>query len=415
MTAHDKGNARPGATRDTAAGSVYHLRPHRLRRGGPSEAEDRWQALRRTLGHQILVANLRTFIVSAILMTGLLVLAAYLADRVWQMKRHQYAQRRGAPAETARRTPSGDDTASHPPSKPTPAAPSTELDPETLRKAVFLTRTAQAFEKSGDLEKAAQRYREALGVWPYLAGAWARLGRVYLQLQQYDNAARALERAVESNPSDPALLNDLGVAYLYQNRIPMAAEFFRAATDVNADYAPALFNLALCSLATEDTESARQQLEAYLRLRPDDPRALKEKAYLLARDGKFSEALTLLKRAIVHNPDWPALYFDAAAAAALAGDTERALEYLRKAQLITAPQEVYRVYLQPAFQQIRLTEAGQLFERELAQSARTALEAKEKIHAPQAVLPITSENLPVPLKPGTAPSEDESEPEQPQA
>lgn len=371
-------------------GSLYDLKPHRTRFAAnqPDEGE-RWQALRHTVGHRMLVSNIRTFVISAVVMTGFLILATYVADRIWRFKEQRHVSRGEAPAPAAdNRSISSRETASPP--GLTPTNPATELDPEKLRKAIFLTRSAEALEKAGDLKEAAGRYQEALKVWPYLVDAWAQLGRVYLQLQDFDNAARALERAVESDPSNPALLNDLGVAYLYRNHIPMAAEFFRAAVDISPDYAPALFNLVLCSLATEDIETAREQLEAYLRIRPDDPRALKEKAYLLAREGKYREALAILQKAIIHNPEWAPLYFDAAAAAALLGSTEDAVAYLEKAELLTTPREVYRVYLQPAFQQIRLTELGQLFEKELAERARSVLAAKEMSRVEQAVLPIVS-------------------------
>lgn len=334
----------------------------------------------------MLVAQIRTLLISGLVMTGLLILAYYIADRIWQAKRQQYATRVPGSAAVQEKEAAASTVA------PSPApTPPTALDPETLRRAVFLSREAQALEKSGRLEDAAQRYQEALRVWPSLVGAWTRLGRIYLQLHDYPKAARALERAVESDPSNPALLNDLGVAYLYQNRIPAAAEFFQSALDVDPQYAPALFNLVLCALASEDLQKAREHLESYLRLRPDDSRALKEKAYLLSREGHYSEALSLLKRALVHDPDWPALYFDAAAAAALLGDLGSALDYLRKAELITTPREIYRVYLQPAFQQIRLTELGQLFEHELAEKARTQASVEEKPSVQKSVLPLTSE------------------------
>ncbi|HIE11230.1 MAG TPA: tetratricopeptide repeat protein, partial [Kiritimatiellae bacterium] len=389
----DISNSHPGSDRRRKAdqASLYELKPHRTRHtsGQTSEEGERWQALRHTIGHRMLVSNIRTFIITAVIMIGFLLLAISVADRIWRLKEGRRASGGVTPTPAAdnQHAPSRDTA---PPPGRTPANPATELDPEKLRKAIFLNRSAEALQKAGNLKEAAQRYQEALEVWPYLVDAWAQLGRVFLRLQEFDSAIRALERAVESDPSNPALLNDLGVAYLYRNHIPMAAEFFRAAVDISPDYAPALFNLVLCSLATEDIERACEYLDAYLRMRPDDPRALKEKAYLQAREGKHREALATLKKAIIHNPEWTPLYFDAAAAAALLGSTEDAIRYLEKAELLTTPREVYRVYLQPAFQQVRLTELGQLFERELAERARSVLAEKETSRMEQAVLPIIS-------------------------
>ncbi len=118
-----------------------------------------------------------------------------------------------------------------------------------------------------------------------------------------------------------------------------------------------------------DKAAAEQALDTYLRLRPHDAQALKERAYLYAYRGAYDEALATLRRAMITSPDWVPLYVDAAATAAVLGWISDALHYLDQAAALTSPTAVYRIYRKPAFRDVRRTEAGRTFEWTLAERA----------------------------------------------
>lgn len=251
------------------------------------------------------------------------------------------------------------------------AAP--ELDTERIRRAVFLARHAQALEESGSLQEAITRYREALEVWPHLSAVWGQLGRAHLKAREYVKAQLALEKAVQGSPATAELMNDLGAALLFQGQIQRAINLFDAAAEIDPDFAPSQFNLALCHLARNDRVAARASLQKFLRLRPNDARALRELAFLDALEGQHETALRSLDRALVEAPDWPLLYFDYAAVCALMGRMDQAIAFLQKAEPLSSPRAVYQIYREPAFREIRLTELGKEFEHDLAQRARSRM------------------------------------------
>ncbi len=369
----------------THAGSVYHRQhpgPKPRRSPGGVRAATGEGKRAPSLGHAILVSNIRTFTLVALFMFALAALAVYFTSRSWQnlQERARAGTHESRPAPAPQRAPpasAGGVLLDAPSDAPGTPHVRTELDTDAMRRAVFMQKRGEGQLAAGNLAEAIARFRDALEIWPQLTPVWAQLGRAYLETQEFSRAQIALERAVENDPGNPAILNDLGVALLYQNRIAKAIELFETVTDIDPNYASAHFNRALCFLARDEEEQAEEALDAFLRLRPHDARALKEKAYLQASRREYQEALTSLRRALSSAPDWAPLYVDLAATTALMGRVDDAIRYLDRAEGLTSPGVVYRIYQQPAFREIRLTEPGRVFELNLAERARELLAAQE--------------------------------------
>lgn len=278
---------------------------------------------------------------------------------------------------------------SRPISNAPPLAPTIEI--ERFKKAAYLARKAKAYEDAGELEKAIQNYREALEVLPNTPTVWAQIGRVYLMQKDWWHAQVSLEKAVESNPGSAEILNNLGIAYLWQDgKLDRAMTMFQTAIEVDPNYAPTYFNKALGLLARNDSPKAREALEQYLRMKPDDPRGLREIACLKARFNRRPEALADLEKAIAQAPDWPVLYFDCAAISALQGQCDTAIRFLEKAEPLAGPAPTFKVWQEPAFRECRLSELGKLFEKDLADRARDRIKEMEKMPKPTTSEPIIS-------------------------
>jgi tetratricopeptide (TPR) repeat protein len=376
-----------------SAGSVYHRekpQPKRRspgRRGPPSSTPSKRRGP--NLGHAIMVSNIRTFTLVAVVMFGLLALALTITGRVWQARQERVETGevslpprtpRALDTESIRQLASGEPTT---PDLVRAAAESgspqafvrAELDTEAMRRAVFMQKQGEVAVEQGDYTEAINRFHDALDIWPRLTQVWSQLGQVYLAVQDYPRARIALERAVENDPGNPELLNDLGVALLYLNQLEEALQLFETVNDIDADFDQAYFNRSLVLLAREDAEAAEVALDAFLRLAPTDARGLKEKAFLQASRREYGLAMETLRQALASRPDWAALHIDLAATAALMGRVEEALNALDKAEAFTSPSTVYQLYQEPAFREIRLTEAGRAFESQLAARAREILEA----------------------------------------
>jgi tetratricopeptide (TPR) repeat protein len=139
------------------------------------------------------------------------------------------------------------------------------------------------------------------------------------------------------------------------------------------DYHPARFNQGYALVQMKDYERARPLLESYLALKPDDAMALGVLAVLEIAEKRYEQALVLLDRAIVINPQWSVPYMDAATVSATMEQAARALSYLERALEFTAPAEVYHLYQTQPFQSIRATDEGKRLESLIAQRARQGM------------------------------------------
>jgi tetratricopeptide (TPR) repeat protein len=227
-------------------------------------------------------------------------------------------------------------------------------------------------------DQAVTHYKDALNLAPYLFKVWAELGSVYLDMEDYRRAQIALERAVQGDPSQPAVLSKLGLTYLYLDYVPKALEFFETAQEIDPTYAKTRYYSALCYIRLKDHAQARTALEDYLKLESNDPQALKEWAYLLAREGNLTGALDSIKKALSESPDSGDLYFEAAALSALLGRVDDAIRYLEKGEAFTNPARAYKVYQQPAFNKIRSSELGKIYEKELVDRTRRILRERQE-------------------------------------
>lgn len=410
---HDAGQSRDRKARTYSvdAGSVYH-RPEPKPRLRDSTRRDMRKnttgSSRRSIGGEraVLLSSIRTFTLVTLLLLMLAALTAYMIrwswrtldrrmqDRVGEPRPSTASPRRSAPAPGERiqmqvreqETPPRslrafpEATTGFPVGAPPEGVPpqfQAELDMEVIRRAVYLQKRAEALLADGNPAEAIERLHDALDIWPHFMPAWTQLGQAYLAMGQFARARIALERAAESDPSNPAIWNDLGVVLFYQNRMRDALEIFEMVADLEPNYPEAHFNRALCYLVRNDTERVEAALDAFLRMRPDDAHALRKKAYLQAGRQDYQAAYNSLQRALTTAPDWPPLYLDLAATAALLGRLQEAIRFLDEAKSLTSPDAVYQVYQQPAFQEIRFTEEGQRFQRELAERAREWLATRE--------------------------------------
>ena len=110
-------------------------------------------------------------------------------------------------------------------------------------------------------------------------------------------AERELEAAVELAPDDPRAYRLLARVRLRQGRAGDAREAYAKLAQRLPNDAQARFDLGLAALKVEDFGQAAAELEAALRLRPEDARAEPYLAYAWARLGRTSAAVAAFERA----------------------------------------------------------------------------------------------------------------------
>jgi len=355
------------------------------------------------MGHKYFMANLRTLFLVVLGMGIMLGIAWVVSEQPWKWKVNQ--QRKlveKAPllenpldADIERLNGSGEAGV---PTLDEEDVNKRIVNTDAIRKALFISRQAQEKLQQGNsrvLESDTQNikdakrqvresnYQEAIGLYkdalklaPYLFKVWAELGTVYLDIKDYPRAQISLERAVEGDPTQPSVLSKLGLAHLYQNNTEKALDLFETAQEIDPTYAKTLYYISLCHIQNADLGKARSALGEYLKFAPDDAKALKEWAYLQAQDKNFAGALDSIKKALSDAPDDGSLYFEAAALSALLGRVDDSLRYLERGEAFTDPSRAFRVYAQPAFNKIRGSELGRIFEKDLVDRTRRLLKEK---------------------------------------
>lgn len=160
--------------------------------------------------------------------------------------------------------------------------------------------------RAGKREEAAALLQRALEVDPSLDPAYSTLAGLYLTLKKYPEAAQVAERLLERQPGNPEALTvryealkgmgdeagakealaalsqanvdpesafKQGVAVFNANNMPQAIASFESVIRAQPDHAKAHYFLGLAYVNTGQTAEARDHLETFLRLAPEDPDA----------------------------------------------------------------------------------------------------------------------------------------------
>ncbi len=170
---------------------------------------------------------------------------------------------------------------------------------------------ATVLAELGLYDDAAAVYREALAVRPDLATIHYDLGLVFMHRARYGDAIAELQAALKRDPRNAAMLDSLGCAF-DKNGDPVGAEAeLRRAIRVDPFYLKAKYDLAHVLMAAGRSDEAQQEIDAMLRLNPDNAhlrgilaeihlgrreyvRALDEAWNAVRSDGLYGEGFALI-------------------------------------------------------------------------------------------------------------------------
>ncbi|MGH8495868.1 MAG: tetratricopeptide repeat protein [Gammaproteobacteria bacterium] len=185
------------------------------------------------------------------------------------------------------------------------------------------------------LEAADEASRRAVEHAPELAEAHSARALFHLARRNYDDAAKAFERAIELNPR----LFDTWYQYartaVHQGRMRRALELFEKAAEVNPEDYQGPLIAAPIYRSLGDEENARKAdrrgvalAERHLEDYPDNARAYFLASAALLSLGERDKAFEWSERALAIDPDDPSARYNVACFYAQAGDINRALDYL---------------------------------------------------------------------------------------
>ncbi|PLX42727.1 MAG: hypothetical protein C0608_01290 [Deltaproteobacteria bacterium] len=106
--------------------------------------------------------------------------------------------------------------------------------------------------------------KEALKLSPDNRSAWVKLGNLYFDSQQPNEAIEAYSKALELGPDDPDVLTDRGIMYRAISDYVAAIADFKKASEVDKSHVNALYNLGITLL--HDLQDNAGALEAWQEL-----------------------------------------------------------------------------------------------------------------------------------------------------
>jgi putative PEP-CTERM system TPR-repeat lipoprotein len=205
-----------------------------------------------------------------------------------------------------------------------------ELAPKaaSLRTSLGLSKLGQ-----GNKEAAVTDMEAATSLDPKSQQAGIALVRTALGLKQYDKALAAV-LALEKQQPDNALVHNMkGGVYLALNDPAKARASFTRSSQLQANYFPAVANLAQLDVTEKKMGDAEKRLQAYLATDKKHIGAMTALAELAAAQGKTAEATGWLEKAASENPEMVEPGMRLAAMYLRHGDKVKALTLVRKLQI----------------------------------------------------------------------------------
>ena len=182
-----------------------------------------------------------------------------------------------------------------------------QAPPEQARRLQELMHQGFQALSRGRLEEAGQCCREALDIQPDLvqahflvglaglqakdrstafaafqsvvkldrdhAAAWAQLARMYMQEGQVNKADAALRETRRIRPTDPVVLDLIGMVLSQMGEYDAARAFFARANTTKPNHPPYMLNLANNLVYHGDTDTADLIFRDVIRFQPDSPQA----------------------------------------------------------------------------------------------------------------------------------------------
>jgi len=148
---------------------------------------------------------------------------------------------------------------------------------------------------------------------PKNAEAWYDLGRSQMNQGDFVAAEQAFNRVLALAPQDVKALNNLGLAYEAQNRIPDALRAYKSAIASQREAAhpseQPLLNYGTLLISQNRTGEAIAALEPAVKIAPKDAKCHEALSRAYLRAGRLAEARRQMEDAVAFDPENPRLHY----------------------------------------------------------------------------------------------------------
>jgi len=201
--------------------------------------------------------------------------------------------------------------------------PLLSISSDANRMARSLLDAAVVKHRTGDLDGAAEDYRQVLVIAPNNADAFHLLGLVLYQRGVYDGAADLIERAMSLNPRPAEYAYNLGKVRAAQEHWVASAAANRTALALKPDYADAHCNLGVALIWMGRASAAENSLRAALARDVNHAAAWSALGLALRHQCRDAEAEAAWEKAIALQPDLAEAQFNLATSRLAAKDFAR--------------------------------------------------------------------------------------------
>lgn len=114
---------------------------------------------------------------------------------------------------------------------------------------------------------------------------------------EYGKAIEIFQDVLQDDPEDPAVLNKMGVAYVYQKKMAQAEEQFKRALAIDNQFAPAYSNLGNIYQEKGDLQRAKEHYNRALTYDPEYGPARNNLGIIYKKEGNLGKAVQEFKKA----------------------------------------------------------------------------------------------------------------------
>ena len=151
------------------------------------------------------------------------------------------------------------------------------------------------YEEANDVDTAREYYMQAVRINPKFSFPLVNLSRLLIKQEKPAEALNIINDFIKDNEPEEQLLINQGIIYEILNDYEKAARTFSSILDRNPTYIDAYFNRAFCYFKLSRIEEARQDLNSYLEIKPDDERVRGLLALTYTLEGKFVDSVDIWK------------------------------------------------------------------------------------------------------------------------
>jgi len=190
---------------------------------------------------------------------------------------------------------------------------------------------------TGQYEKAAEQFQQAVQLEPANDRAYTSLAGAYQHLNQPDKAEETYKRAISVRPQYWRGYSFLGAYYISQAEYDKAAMMFRRSTELDPDSYVAFYNLGAALLYEGKDVEAAQAFEKSIAIRPSQT-AYNNIAVAQFRLRRFQDSIRNYKEALKLDDSDYQTWGNLGDSQYYGGDTASAMESYRKAIALAEPQ-----------------------------------------------------------------------------